>query len=140
MELSLNVVMYHYVRDLPNTAFPSIKGMHIREFAKQIAALKARYEMATIESALEFVSGAYEPKKDLCLLTFDDGLKEHYSEITPLLMDAKVQGLFFVITGCLEQRHVASVHMNHFLMAALNFEEYRNAFRYSSKFKAAIRK
>ena len=98
MEPSLNVVMYHYVRDLPNTPFPNIKGMHIREFADQVAALKGQYEMATLESALDFVSGAYEPTKDLCLLTFDDGLKEHYSEVTPLLREAGIQGLFFVIT------------------------------------------
>jgi peptidoglycan/xylan/chitin deacetylase (PgdA/CDA1 family) len=128
MERSLKIVMYHYVRDLPNTPFPNIKSMHIREFADQVAAFKGQYEMATLESALEFVRGTYEPSKDLCLLTFDDGLKEHYSEITPLLRDAGVQGLFFVITCCLEQRQVAPVHMNHFLMAALNFEEYRNSF------------
>lgn len=128
MEPSLNVVMYHYVRDLPNTPFPNIKGMHIREFAGQVAALKSQYEMATLESALDFVRGAYEPSKDLCLLSFDDGLKEHYSEITPLLREAGVQGLFFVITCCLDEQQVAPVHMNHFLMAALNFEEYRNLF------------
>lgn len=128
MEPYLHVVMYHYVRDLPRTSFPKIKGMHTRDFSAQVTAMKGQYEMATLESALAFVSGVYEPKKDLCLLTFDDGLKEHYAEVTPLLRDAGIQGLFFVISDCLEQRHVASVHMNHFLMAAMNFEEYRKSF------------
>jgi peptidoglycan/xylan/chitin deacetylase (PgdA/CDA1 family) len=120
--------MYHYVRDLPNTRFPKIKGMLTRDFREQLALLQDRYEMATLESALEFIQGEYTPVRDLCLLTFDDGLKEHYSEITPLLMDRGIQGLFFVITSCLEGSHVVPVHMNHFLMAALDFKEYRHAF------------
>jgi peptidoglycan/xylan/chitin deacetylase (PgdA/CDA1 family) len=125
---SLHVIMYHYVRDLPNTRFPKIKGMLIREFREQLALLTDRYEMATLESALEFIQGNYRPVRDLCLLTFDDGFKEHYCEITPLLMDGGIQGVFFLITSCLEGSHVAPVHMNHFLMAALDFKEYRSAF------------
>jgi peptidoglycan/xylan/chitin deacetylase (PgdA/CDA1 family) len=98
------------------------------DFQRQLQALRSRYEMATLEIALDFLKGAYSPSRDLCLLTFDDGLKEHYTEVTPLLFDYKIQGLFFVITGCLHKNQVVPVHMNHFLMAALDFEEYRNAF------------
>jgi peptidoglycan/xylan/chitin deacetylase (PgdA/CDA1 family) len=125
---ALRVVMYHYVRDLPNTSFPRIKGMLTSEFRQQLAALQDRYEMATLESALDFMRGAYEPVKDLMLLTFDDGFKEHCAEVTSMLMDQRIQGLFFVITSCLEENRVASVHMNHFLMAALDFEGYRRVF------------
>src|SRR5215813_8697839 len=128
MSQSLHVVMYHYVRDLPNTPFPRIKGMLISDFRQQLTALQNQYEMATLESALDFLQGAYSPHRDLCLLTFDDGLKDHYLEVTPILVDLDVQGLFFVITSCLQEHRVAPVHMNHFLMAALDFEFYRQAF------------
>jgi peptidoglycan/xylan/chitin deacetylase (PgdA/CDA1 family) len=128
MSPALYVVMYHYVRDLPSTRFPKIKGMLTGEFRRQVALLQERYEMATLESALSFIQGNYTPTRDLCLLTFDDGLKEHYSEVTPWLMDRGIQGLFFVITSCIEGTDVVPVHMNHFLMAALDFEEYRSAF------------
>jgi peptidoglycan/xylan/chitin deacetylase (PgdA/CDA1 family) len=124
----LHVVMYHYVRDLPNTDFPRIKGMLTDDFRRQLAALQNCYEMATLESALDFLRGAYTPGRDLCLLTFDDGLKDHYADVTPLLVDHGVQGLFFVITSCLQDHRVVSVHMNHFLMAALDFEPYQQAF------------
>ena len=102
--------------------------MLTEKFNEQIALLKDRYQMANLESALEFVQGKYTPAQDLCLLTFDDGLKEHYSEITPLLVERGIQGLFFVITSCLAGRHVVPVHMNHFLMAAIDFKEYRDSF------------
>jgi peptidoglycan/xylan/chitin deacetylase (PgdA/CDA1 family) len=120
--------MYHYVRDLPNTPFPKIKGMLTSEFRRQLTALQNRYEMATLESGLDFLRGAYKPARDLSLLTFDDGFKEHYAEVTSMLVDRRIQGLFFVITSCLQEHRLASVHMNHFLMAALDFEHYQRAF------------
>ena len=123
----LNVVMYHYVRDLPHTRFPRIKGLLSDDFKRQVGWLAERHEMATLESALAFLSGKYQPARDLCLLTFDDGLRDHYTDVLPLLAEQQIQGLFFVITSCLEGQ-VASVHKNHFLMAVLKFEDYRQAF------------
>ena len=80
------------------------------------------------EARLAFLRGEYAPPRDMVLLTFDDGLKEHYAEVMPLLAEAHVQGQFFLITSCLENGAVAPVHMNHFLMAKLEFPEYRDAF------------
>jgi peptidoglycan/xylan/chitin deacetylase (PgdA/CDA1 family) len=128
MTAALHVVMYHYIRDLPNTPFPRIKGMLISDFRRQLSILRERFEMATLESALDFIRGDYAPTRDLCLLTFDDGLKEHYTDVTPMLADCGVQGLFFPITWCLHERRVAPVHMNHFMMASLDFDRYRRVF------------
>lgn len=124
----LGVIMYHYVRNLPCTRFPRIKGMLTHDFCHQVALLIERYEMATLESALAFLAGKYRPARDLCLLTFDDGLKDHYTDVLPFLTERHIQGLFFVITSCLEEQRIVPVHKNHFLMAALDFNEYRQAF------------
>ena len=32
MDQNLTVIMYHYVRDLPNTNYPEIKGLLINDF------------------------------------------------------------------------------------------------------------
>ncbi len=125
---TLTVVTYHYVRDLPRTQFPRIKGLLTEDFRRQIAALGQRYEMATLGSALAFLQHEYRPARDLCLLTFDDGLKDHVTDVLPILSERRLQGVFFVPTACLEQTHVASVHKNHFLLAAVEFDEYRRAF------------
>src|ERR1700676_769497 len=61
-------------------------------------------------------------------MTFDDGLKEHYAEVTPILLEQRIQGVFFPITSCMEDKTVAPVHMNHFLLATLEFERYRTLF------------
>jgi peptidoglycan/xylan/chitin deacetylase (PgdA/CDA1 family) len=61
-------------------------------------------------------------------MTFDDGLKDHFTDVLPILADFRIQGVFFVPTSCVEQTRVAPVHKNHFLLAAVDFEEYRRAF------------
>lgn len=124
----LRVVMYHYVRDLPRTSFPKLKGMMVDDFRQQVTQLSRQFEMASVESAVDFLNGEYRPRRDLCLLTFDDGLKEHYTEVMPILAEHHIRGVFFLITSALQERKVASVHMNHLLMAALDFQEFTGAF------------
>src|SRR5579862_5203599 len=120
----LHVIMYHYVRDLPRTDYPKIKGMLLDDFRQQVLDLSEQYEMASAEACLSYLRGEYKPKHDLCLLTFDDGLKEHYREVTPILEENNVQGVFHIITACAEENVVVPVHMNHFLMASLDFATY----------------
>jgi peptidoglycan/xylan/chitin deacetylase (PgdA/CDA1 family) len=124
----LHVATYHYVRDLPRTRFPQIKGMLLDDFRSQVRALPDMFEMATIESAFAFLTGKYTPRRDLCLMTFDDGLREHYADVTPILAEQDIQGFFFLISSCIEDGIVAPVHMNHFLMAHLGFKTYQAEF------------
>ena len=124
----LRVVMYHYVREVAGTPFPNLKGMLPDDFRVQVTELAAQFEMASIESAMDFLTGEYRPRRDLCLLTFDDGLKEHFHEVTPILAEKRIRGVFFLITSCVEERKLAAVHMNHFLMAKMDFEDYADAF------------
>jgi peptidoglycan/xylan/chitin deacetylase (PgdA/CDA1 family) len=121
----LHTIMYHYVRDLPRTRYPRIKGMLLDDFRQQVRELRDNFEMATLESCLDYLRGRYQPKRDLCLLTFDDGLKEHAREVTEILAGHGIQGVFHVITACSSQQVVVPVHMNHFLMAELDFAEYQ---------------
>jgi len=120
--------MYHYVRDTAGTPFPALKGMPVAGFREQVTQLASQFEMASIESALDFMTGEYRPRRDLCLLTFDDGLREHYTEVMPFLHEKRIRGVFFLITGCLEDRKLTAVHMNHFLMASMDFQDYADAF------------
>lgn len=127
-EPSLHIVAYHYVRDLPRTRFPRIKGLMLDEFRRQVAWFASNHETVALDAALEFVEGKYQPANDLCLFTFDDGLKEHYSEVLPVLKEYNIQGLFGIVTSCVEDHAVAPVHMNHFLMAELEFSAYQAQF------------
>ena len=123
------VVTYHYVRDYATTPYPNIKGLDISSFVRQIEFLRDRCEMTTVKSALAFLNGEYSPARDLCLLTFDDGLKEHYDVVMPLLQDYGFEGVFAIVTGCTGSVQVAPTHKNHLLMATLPAADYARRYR-----------
>jgi peptidoglycan/xylan/chitin deacetylase (PgdA/CDA1 family) len=122
----LTVIMYHYVRDAHASRFPHLAALGVAAFREQVALVRQRYEMATFEAAIEFLAGRYQPARDLCLLTFDDGLKDHYQNVFPILTKARIQGLFFITTAC-QEGWVAAVHKSHFLMAGLGIDRYRES-------------
>ncbi len=49
----LHIVMYHYVRDLPRTRFPQIKGMLLDEFRQQVIDLAEQFEMPSFEACVD---------------------------------------------------------------------------------------
>ena len=120
----LLVVTYHYVRDAARREFPRLKALPADEFVRQIEFFRRGFEMATMETTFGYLNGTYHPRRNLLLLTFDDGLKEHRSFVTPVLKEHGIQGLFFLTTSS----DLAPVHMNHFLMAQMDFESYRDQF------------
>jgi peptidoglycan/xylan/chitin deacetylase (PgdA/CDA1 family) len=123
---ALHVIAYHYVRDASRSLTPAagLHAMPADDFRKQVSELQACYEMATLESASAFLRGQYEPRRDLCLLTFDDGLRDHFDEVFPALRARRIQGVFFLITSCLDGQ-LSAVHQSHFLMASLGLGEYQ---------------
>jgi peptidoglycan/xylan/chitin deacetylase (PgdA/CDA1 family) len=120
----LHVIAYHYVRTVALTPFPRLHAFDADAFRTQVREIQERFEMATMESALAFSAGRYQPARDLCLLTFDDGVRDHFDEVFPCLRERRIQGLFFLITQCLDG-HLDCAHQSHFLMAHLGFDEYR---------------
>ena len=127
-ERLLRVVKYDYVRDVSKTPFSKLSGMLVDDFRAQVVALSAQFEMASLESAIDFMAGEYRPRRDLCLLTFDDGLKEHFTAVTPILHERRIRAVFFPITGCLEENKMTAAHMNDFLVASVDFGEYSGGF------------
>jgi peptidoglycan/xylan/chitin deacetylase (PgdA/CDA1 family) len=124
----LQVVMYHYVRERTRDRFPRLRALDLHVFRDQVAALGQRYEVASLESALAYLRGEYHPSRDMCLLTFDDGLKDHFAQATPILAERGMQGLFFLTPSCQRDGRVLGVHKNHFLQAEMGFASYRETF------------
>lgn len=125
----LMVVMYHYVGDTTALGLPRLRSMDTAAFAAQVDALCARREPATLDSALDFLAGTYDSRRDLFLLTFDDGLRGHGEQVFPILRSRGVQGLFMVTTSCLEDERVLGVHKNQLLTATLDPADYERAVR-----------
>ncbi|MBF0153479.1 MAG: polysaccharide deacetylase family protein [Magnetococcales bacterium] len=115
----LTIVMYHYVRDMPSTPWPAIKGLLTSHFEGQLDYIRRHYSVCTLEQLLAATRDEGDPlPENACLLTFDDGLRDHYETVLPRLLDRKMTGCFFPIADPVENREVVIVHKVHHILAA----------------------
>lgn len=114
----LTIVMYHYVRNLNESRYPEIKGLDIKLFEEQLVYLQKNYNIVSMEEVLEFYSKGKNLPPKACLLTFDDGYKDHYTYVFPLLMKMNIKGCFYIPAKSFEQKKVLDVNKIHFILAS----------------------
>lgn len=127
MKSEVTVVMYHYIRDLKNSRYPNIKGLDIEKFKKQIKFFKENYNFVRIEDLIEYYKnpkGKELPEKAI-LLTFDDGYKDHYTYVLPVLLENNIQGSFYIPTKCFQDKKVLDVNKIHFILESCIGKEER---------------
>lgn len=110
--IQCTVVMYHYVRTREGE-LGALRGITPEQFSGQLVALKKTH---TIISLKEYLGNQQLPKNP-CVLTFDDGLKDHISTVLPLLREHSAVATFFINTVPLQRRCVLDVHKVHILLA-----------------------
>ena len=129
MEKTVHFIMYHYVRDLKNSEYPTIKGLDKELFEKQLAYLLEHYTPVRMDEIL----AAYQ-KNDFSdipengfVLTFDDGYIDHYEVVYPILKKVGVQGVFFPNTMAWKENKLLTVNRIHQGVTLLSNEElYQN--------------
>ncbi len=105
--------MYHYVRPEPDD-LPYFRYLHVEDFKSQLDWLDETYGFVSrgdFENALmtrEPVPGA--------VLTFDDGVHDHYHHVFPELKRRGLWGVFYVPTGIYQTRTLLDVHRIHLLI------------------------
>ena len=114
---SCKIVTYHYVRPLKDSKYPNIKGLELENFTKQVEYFKKNFNFITAEQILDSIYENDDIPKNSMLLTFDDGLKDHYSFVFPLLKKYDIQGLFFPTARHIIDSDVLDVHKIHFILA-----------------------
>jgi peptidoglycan/xylan/chitin deacetylase (PgdA/CDA1 family) len=97
----LIILNYHRVGNAADTPFDSgTFSATPEELDSQLAYLKRRFNMATLEEALGMVDGNCEaPRRTSVLITFDDGYLDNYTLAFPILRNHGVQGVFFLPTA-----------------------------------------
>ncbi|RMG80081.1 MAG: polysaccharide deacetylase family protein [Chloroflexi bacterium] len=100
--ISVPILMYHYVSELPpdaddirieNTLAPQLFEEHIAYLVENGYVSVSLYE---IHDAL--MNGSRLPDKPV-VLTFDDGYRDHYEIVFPILQQYGFTGTFFIITS-----------------------------------------
>jgi peptidoglycan/xylan/chitin deacetylase (PgdA/CDA1 family) len=111
--------MYHYVRDLARSRYPAIKGLSTERFSRQLDHIAENYVPVSIEDVLESLEDPSRSWPDnAILLTFDDGLIDHFINVFPLLDKRGIQGCFYPSAMPLEKQEVLDVHKIQFILAA----------------------
>lgn len=116
----LTVMMYHYVRNLGDDAEAGsgIPGMTVRAFEEQLDALSREHTFVTWRDVQKALQGDKPLPSSPCLLTFDDGICDHYINAFRILRDRKLSGLFFVLDRA-NANGLTLAHKIHFLLAKL---------------------
>jgi len=114
----LTIVVYHYVRDLPRTRYPKIKGLLTEKFEGQLDYITRHYRVCSMKQVIESWRNGEELPPNACLLTFDDGLLDHYLTVFPRLEERGIVGSFYPPAEAIERHKVLDVHKIHFVLAS----------------------
>jgi len=126
--LELTAWMYHYVRDPGDAAEAGsgIPGLPVARFAEQLDEMARHNHMVSWPEVRAAVMAGKPLPPDATLLTFDDGMRDHYLNVFPLLKARGLSGLFFVLARPPDAGLVLG-HKIHYLLAIMGPEELRAA-------------
>lgn len=107
--------MYHYVRDVAASAHPGIAARSIADFEGQVEHLLRHYEPVEPTALLECVdTGAPLPPNGF-VLTFDDGIRDHWDHVLPVLLRHGLHGIFGPIGLPYLEGRIAFAQKNQFV-------------------------
>jgi len=110
----MKAIMYHYVREEDN-ALPQFVYLHVKNFEKQIDYFTKNYNVLSKED-MDYCLKENKIIKDGIILTFDDGLMDHYKYVLPVLKKRNLWGIFYVSTQPYEKKKLLDVHRIHYLL------------------------
>ena len=126
--LDLTVMMYHYIRDRGDEAESGsgIFGMPVEAFETQLDELAKYHTFVTWPEVRAALQDRKSMPSSACLLTFDDGVIDHYVNAFRVLCGRKLSGLFFVMDRSKHEGLILA-HKIHFLLAKLGLPGLREA-------------
>lgn len=107
--------MYHYVRK-PQAGLEAMKALHVEDFQRQLDYFQANFGFIDKEEFFQSLERGVVQSEGV-LLTFDDGLLDHYNYVFPELAARGLWGLFFVATSPYRTDKMLDVHRIHVLLA-----------------------
>ncbi len=114
---------YHYIRPDKDDPFPRILGTKKSEFENQIRMLKENFNIISFSDALSFSKdkNALDQNKSNVLITFDDGLSDHFLA-AKILQKYKIKSIFFIPTCVLQDQLPANPIIIHYGIALFGLE------------------
>ena len=117
-------ITYHYVRP-GSPEVPGLRFLHLDDFRKQLDWLCDTRRPISKNEFLDIMKGN-EKVADGFVLTFDDGLLDHYKFVFPELMKRGLWGAFYVPVGPYLDGRSLDVHQVHALLGIFGGQKVLN--------------
>lgn len=112
-------VFYHYIRD--ESAY-NVHAIKVAELEAQIDWLLEKYQPLDPDELTGALSNGENPASGF-MLSFDDGFKEHYEIVFPLLKRKGLRAFFFPNVLHLKSQHVPLVNQLQVLVGEMKIEQ-----------------
>jgi peptidoglycan/xylan/chitin deacetylase (PgdA/CDA1 family) len=93
------ILSYHrVVGNFDVEATRSLPTLNIAQdtFRKHLETLAEDYDIVTLDRAVEVLEGKARSRRDVAVVTFDDGYRDVYDHAFPVMRDMKVPGIVYV--------------------------------------------
>lgn len=103
------IIYYHVVSD---ENLPYIEYLYsyknIKAFKEDLDWFLKHFTIVSLHDYFKIVTEKITNKKQYMIFTFDDGLKEIYEIIAPILLEKGIPATFFVSTGFIDNKEICS--------------------------------
>lgn len=110
----MKAIMYHYVRP-DDTSLPHFRHLHVDDFERQLDYFDQAEGFISLDDLCQAFRSRRAPERGV-VLTFDDGLKDHYRYVMPALLRRGLQAIFYVATSPYETGRLLDVHRLHVMI------------------------
>lgn len=114
----LTIVTYHYVRDLASSPFPRLAALDAARFERQLDHIGEHYAVVGLPQVMTAIAGGMALPEHACLLTFDDGYRDHATVAAPALARRGMTGVFYPTAAAVAERRLLDVNKIQFVLAA----------------------
>ena len=122
----MKAIMYHYIREY-NKSTPNFRYLDFYSFKNQLDFFKKEYDFVNKEEWQNFTQyGIMPKKKGKVVLTFDDGLIDHYNYVFNELHKRRLWGIFYITSKPYIEKEILDVHKIHLLCSIYNGKDLLN--------------
>jgi peptidoglycan/xylan/chitin deacetylase (PgdA/CDA1 family) len=118
----MKAIMYHYVRENVNLPPYGYYHLNIDDFRAQLDHFESTIGFVNKSEFIECIHNGTEPPEGV-VLTFDDGLIDHYRWVLPELQSRDLWAIFYVPTTPMRTETVLDVHRVHSLIGKVDHQK-----------------
>ena len=115
------ILYYHIVTDEDRLHVKHLYGYKgIRQFSDDLEFLLTRYSPVCLQDVIDWAKGGNRNLRNCFLLTFDDGFREVYDVIAPILTAKGIPATFFLPSAFLDNGELCYLHKKSLLLEGIS--------------------